>query len=107
MNVATTAELVALERRVRILEAQAARTGSGWMRLSESPLGARKLRRLIAAGKIQASKVGRLLFVRVDDVDRFLAARVLRRDPKKPKPVETADAATYAEANLHLLRAAG
>jgi hypothetical protein len=107
VNVATIADLATLQKRVRILEARAERKGSEWMRLSASPLGARKLRRLIVAGKMEASRVGRLLFVRIDEHDRFLEQRVVKREAPKPVPVETEDAAAFAAANLHLLRRAG
>jgi len=104
VNVATSSELAALEKRVRLLEARAGRTGSEWMRLSASPLGSLKLRRLIAAGKINASRVGRLLYVRIDEHDRFLEARPVATPKPKPVTVAIDDAAAYAAANIHMLR---
>lgn len=103
MNVPTIAEFEALEKRVRLLEARASREGSEWAPVARSPLGARKTRRLIAAGKLEASRVGRRLFVRIVDVDRFLEARVVQRPKPAPVPVENDNAAAYARANLHLL----
>jgi hypothetical protein len=107
VNVATAAELEALQRRVAAIEARSNRHGSGWIHVAKSPLGARKTRRLIAAGKLDASRVGRLLYVRVDDVDRFLDQRIVKREAPKPVRVETDDPAEYAAANLHMLRRAG
>lgn len=105
MNVATSSELAAVIKRLRALEAQAKRSGSAWVPIAECPLKARKTRRLVHAGKLEASRVGRRLYVRVADVDAFLEARVIRRDPPKPVAVpEGASAEDYASANLALLR---
>ena len=104
MNVASAADVAALEKRVRILEAQSKRNGSAWMPIAQCPVGARKTRRLISAGKLEASRVGRKLYVRIADVDAFMEARVIRREPPKPVPVGTDDAAAFAAANIHLLR---
>lgn len=75
-----------LERRVRALEARGARNGAEWQPVARSPLGSRKTRRLIAAGKLEASRIGRRLFVRLGDVERLLEARVVER----PKPTPAA-----------------
>jgi excisionase family DNA binding protein len=71
--------------------------------VADSPLGSRKTRRLIAAGKLEASRVGRRLYVRVTDVDRFLEARTVDRPKPTPVPVASGDPAEYARRNLHLL----
>lgn len=57
------ADFEALEKRVANLERKLLRAGPGdvWIAVAKSPLGARKTRRLIAAGKLSASRVGRKL----------------------------------------------
>jgi hypothetical protein len=104
MNVATLDEFRALERRVAAIESRSNRQGSCWIPVAKSPLGSRKTRRLIAADKLEASRVGRLLYVRVADVDRFLEQRIAKREAPTLVPVETDDPTEYAKANLHMLR---
>jgi hypothetical protein len=102
-SVPTATEFEVLEKRVRALEARAARDGSEWAPVAKSPLGARKTRKLIRAGRLEASRVGRKLYVRMADVDRLLGDRIVA--PPKPEPVAvpSADPAEYAARNLHLL----
>jgi hypothetical protein len=107
MDVATLAQFEALEKRIRIIEAQAKRNGSEWIPIAQSPMGARKTRRLIAAGKFEASRVGRKLYVRIADVDAFMESRIVKHDKPAPVAVESGDARAWADANLHLLRRTG
>jgi excisionase family DNA binding protein len=106
-TVPTLAEFEALEKRVRALEARGSREGTEWAPVARSPLGSRKTRRLIAAGKLEASRVGRRLYVRIADVDRFLEARTVEPPKPTPVPVESGDPAEYARRNLHLLGRSG
>lgn len=103
VNVPSLEAFEALARRVQVLEARAGQQASEWIPVARSPLGSRKTRRLVAAGKLEASRVGRLLYVRAADVDRFLERRIVTRPKPVPVPVATDDAAEYARANLHLL----
>ena len=83
--------------------------GDGWIPAARSPLGARKTWRLVAAGKVAASRVGRRLYVLADEVDAFLAARPAKAiRATRAEPVTTAaDAKGYAETRAHLLAASG
>jgi hypothetical protein len=110
LRVPSVDDFVALEHRVAELERRALNVaGDGWMPVAKSPLGARKTRRLIAGGKLAASRVGRQLFVRVDEVNGFLAARTVKpiRATRVEPVADAADAKGYAETHVHLLAAGG
>lgn len=55
-----------------------ARSGSPWKRRGEVAAyldcSVRHVDNLIASGKLPASRSGRLVFIRVDDIDRYLEA---------------------------------
>lgn len=105
-EVATTAELAALEQRLERVERAVDRGPSGYTAVAALGPLARKVRRGIAAGDLTAYRpAGRSLFVRVEDLDRWMAAHIVTPAPAEPEPVASADDARgYAERHLHLLR---
>lgn len=72
------ARALALEALALELERGAA-VGPAWLRLGDVPLPRTSVRKAIGAGEIRASKVGRELYVSREDVDRFLASKVVTK----------------------------
>lgn len=70
-----------LEEQIRAIVAETpALVGSAWMRATDSPLGFRRVRRLVADGALQAARPGKFLLVRRDEHDAYIAQHAVTVD---------------------------